>query len=138
MTRTRAWWPIAIYPCAFPLAMVILIWGQAEISVLELIRPAVVAVGASLLVTLACSLLAGDRRYGGIAATAITVALVVQRPEAIVLLLVVAVGVLVIARLPGARDVRRLPLVDASPRGRRGDRRGRRRHRHGPGTRVRP
>jgi hypothetical protein len=109
--RGRAWWPIAIYPSAFPLAMVILVWGQAEISVMELIRPAVVAIVASLIVTLVCSLLAGDRRYGGIAASAIAVALVVTRMEAILVLLLVGGVVLVLARLPGARDVRPLSLI---------------------------
>ncbi len=107
----RAWWPIAIYPVAFPLGIVLLLWGQSELNVLTLVRPAVVAIASSLLVTVVLTLLAGDRRLGGIAATALLVGLVVDRVEATLLLTGVAVLLVVIARLPGGRAIRFLPLA---------------------------
>ena len=107
----RAWWPIALYPAAFPLSFVLLKWGEAEINVLELIRPALVAVAMSLVITLVLSILAGDRRLGGIAGSAALVALVVDRPEASALLLVVAAFVVLLAHAPHAREIRYLSLA---------------------------
>ena len=109
--RGPGWWPIAIYSAAFPLSFVLLIWGEAEINLLELIRPTLVVVSGSLLITLALSVVAGDRRLGGIAATATLVALVVDRPEASALLAVIAVVVVLLARAPGVRDSRYLSLA---------------------------
>ena len=100
-TNGRAWWPIAIYPVAFPLGIVVLLWGQSELNLLTLIRPAVVAIALSLLVTVVLTLLAGDRRLGGIAATALLVGLIVDRVEATLLLAGVAVLLVVVGRLPG-------------------------------------
>ena len=82
----HAWWPIPLYPTAFPVSFVLLIWGNAVFNVIDLIRPLIVAALLALAVTLIASLLAGDRRFGGIAATAVLVGLVIDRPEASVLL----------------------------------------------------
>jgi hypothetical protein len=112
MSRDRAWWPIAIYPAAFPLSMVLLLWGQAEINVLELIRPAILAVAIALLITLVLSNAAGERRLGAIAATAAVVALIVDRVDASVLLVLLSLVVVVLARPPGGRDLRYLPLAN--------------------------
>ena len=108
MKRDRAWWPIAVYPTAFPLAMILLIWGEAEINVMELIRPVIVVIAVSLSITLVLSLLAGDRRLGGIAATASIVALVVDRPQASVALFAITVVIVIVARLQGSREIRYL------------------------------
>jgi len=105
------WWPIELYPAAFPLGLVVLVWGQAEINLLELVRPAVVAVVASLLITLVLSLLAGDRHLGGMAAAAVTLALVVDRAAASVVLVGVAMFLVVLARLTRGRPIRYLPIA---------------------------
>jgi hypothetical protein len=107
----RSWWPIPIYPVAFPLGIVVLLWGQSELNLLGLIRPALVAVVLSLVITFVLTLLAGDRRLGGIAATALLVGLIVDRVEASLLLAGVAVLVVVVARLPGGREIRFLPIA---------------------------
>jgi hypothetical protein len=64
----------------------------------ELIRPALVSVALGLLVTIVLTALAGDRTWGAIAATTAVVALVADRPEG-GLLLLVAGAVVVVARL---------------------------------------
>ena len=107
---TASRWPISLFPVAFPLSLVLIIWAQAEVSILELIRPAVIAVVGSLLTTLALTALAGDRYWGGIAATTAVVAFVADRPEA-GLLLVVAVAVVVVARLAHRRRIRYVILA---------------------------
>ena len=102
----RAWWPIPLYPTAFPVSFVLLIWGNAVFNVIDLIRPFVVAVLLSLGVTLVASLLAGDRRFGGIAATAVLVGLVIDRIEASVVLVLAAVLVVLVSRLAWAQALR--------------------------------
>jgi len=111
MSLDRTWWPVALYPAAFPLAMVILIWGQAEVSVMELMRPATVAVVGSLIVTLVLGVLAGDRRMGGIASTAVAVAVIADRAAAVAALLAVAGIVVIVARRPGGHGIRLLPAA---------------------------
>ena len=111
---SRWWWPIPLYPAAFPLAIIAVVWGESEISLLELVRPAAAAIVVSATLALVLSGLAGDRRLGGIAASALTVALVVDRVEAQILLMLVAVLVVVVGRLPGARDIR---FLSAAARG---------------------
>ncbi len=103
---SRAWWPIPLYPTAFPVSFVLLIWGNAVFNVIDLIRPLVVAVVLALAVTLVACLLAGDRRFGGIAATAVLVGLVIDRPEASVLLAATGLLVVVVSRL-GRRQAER-------------------------------
>jgi hypothetical protein len=105
------WWLPVVYPAAFPVGLVVLTWGEASVNVLEIIRPLLVAVLIALATSIVCNLLTGDRRFGGIATTALMVALVIDRPEASLLLAAVAVGVLVLARLPGARAMRSLSIV---------------------------
>jgi hypothetical protein len=111
ITRRFSWWPIELYPAAFPLSLVVLVWGQAEINLMELVRPALVAVAASLLITLLLSILARDRLVGGMAAAATTLALVVDRPTATLALVGVAVFLVVLARLTHRRQIRYLPSV---------------------------
>ena len=102
----KPWWRIAIYPSIVPLSIVILIWGQAELSALELIRPAAIAFIASMGVTLVLSLAAGDPRLGGIAAMALFVALVIDAPTPSVLLGGIAAVLVVIGRVRGRRERR--------------------------------
>lgn len=103
---TRAWWPIPLYPAAFPVAFVLLIWEEAVFNVLDVIRPLGVAVLLALAVTLVASLLAGDRRFGGIAATAVLLGLVIDRIEATVLLAVAGMLVILVSRLARAQALR--------------------------------
>jgi hypothetical protein len=105
------WWLPVVYPAAFPVGLVVLTWGEASVNVLEIIRPLAIALLIALATSIACNVLSGDRRFGGIATTALMVALVVDRSEACLLLVAIAVGVLVLARLPGARAMRSLSLV---------------------------
>jgi hypothetical protein len=105
------WWLPVIYPAAFPVGLVVLTWGEASVNILEIIRPLVVALLIALATSIVANLLAGDRRFGGIATTAVMVALVVDRTEACLVLFAVAVGIVVLARLPGARTMRSLSIV---------------------------
>jgi hypothetical protein len=104
--RTRAWWRIPLYPTAFPVSFVLLIWGNAVFNVLDLVRPLVVAVAISVTITLVVCLLAGDRRFGGIGASAVLVGLVIDRPEATFLLFLACALVILVSRLRREQAVR--------------------------------
>jgi len=104
--RPAAGWPTLLYPAAFPLTIILLIWGESEISLAELVRPAVFAVAVAVGLTLILGRLAHDRRLGAIASSAVMVGLIVERPEARVLSLAVAVIVVVIGLVPGGRNLR--------------------------------
>ena len=76
------WWLPVVYPAAFPVGLVVLTWGEASVNVLEIIRPLLVAALIAVATSIVCNLLTGDRRFGGVATTALMVALVIDRSEA--------------------------------------------------------
>jgi hypothetical protein len=104
--RRRAGWQTLLYPAAFPLSIIVLIWGESEINLLEVIRPVAVALVVTLGLTLVLGALAGDRRLGAIATSALMIGLIVDRPEARVLLVVVAGAVVLIGYVPQGRTLR--------------------------------
>lgn len=90
-------WPIAWYPLAVPVAFIVSIWAESLIHPVWLLRPLVVTVVAVVGLTLALSLLTGDRDRGALAAWALVVALLIDDLRITVLLigfslLVLAVG----------------------------------------------
>lgn len=94
-----AWWKIAWYPIAVPLAFTILIWSAAEIHPALLLRPVIVTTAAVLLLTFALWALLRDRDRGALATTAVVVALVTNdvRLTAVLLFLswlIVAEGIM--------------------------------------------
>ncbi len=97
--RRGSWLPILLYPAGFPLSVIILVWAESEISLVEIVRPIVAAVVASLAMTVLLGRLARDRRLGAMAASAIWIALIVDRPEARLILVAAAIGVVLIGGL---------------------------------------
>jgi hypothetical protein len=69
------WWPIAWYPIAFPVAYIIAIWSASAIHPSWLLRPILVTVVVVLLLTLVLSAALRDRHRGGLAASTLTLAL---------------------------------------------------------------
>jgi hypothetical protein len=104
--RPAAGWQTLLYPAAFPVSLIILIWGKSEISLVELVRPLIVAILVAVGITLALGRLAGDRRLGAIATSALMVALIVDRPGLRLLLVVVAGLVVLVGYLPQGRNLR--------------------------------
>ena len=94
-----SWLPILLYPAGFPLSVIVLVWAESEISLVEIVRPIVAAVVASLAMTVLLGRLARDRRLGAMAASAIWIALIVDRPEARLILVAAAIGVVLIGGL---------------------------------------
>ena len=97
--RRGSWLPILLYPTGFPLSVIVLVWAESEISLVEIVRPIVLAVVASLAMTFLLGRLARDRRLGAMAASAIWIALIVDRPEARLILVAAAIGVVLIGGL---------------------------------------
>jgi hypothetical protein len=87
------WWPIAGYPIALPVAYIIAVWSASAIHPNWLVRPLVVTVAAVLLLTLLLSAALRDRHRGGLAASTITLALMLtdERLRAVLLLLTVVI-----------------------------------------------
>ena len=83
------WWPIAWYPIAIPVAYIVAIWSASAIHPSWLVRPLVVSVVAVLLLTLLLSAALSDRHRGGLAASTLTIALLLsdERVRAVLLLL---------------------------------------------------
>ena len=105
--RSRAaGWQTLLYPVAFPLSIIVLIWGESEINLLEIVRPAVVAVLVTVGLTLFLGWLAGDRRLGAIATSALMIGLIVDRQEARILLVIVTAAVVLIGHVPHGRTLR--------------------------------
>ena len=73
-----AWWRIAWYPLAVPIAFIVLIWSATEIHPLWLVRPILVTTVVVLAVTFALSAIVRDRDRGGLTAFALAVAFVVD------------------------------------------------------------
>ncbi len=111
------WWPIAWYPIAFPVAYVIAIWSASAIHPSWLVRPLAVTIAVALLLTLLLSAVLRDRHRGGLAASTITLALLLsdERVRAVLLLLtVVIVGDALLnrgRRWPSGRRVTRFMSV---------------------------
>jgi hypothetical protein len=88
--RAAAWWPIAWYPTALPVAYIIAIWSASAIHPTWLVTPILITVTVVLLVTLFMSLVLGDSHRGGVATAALTVALLLTHDVARTGLLVLA------------------------------------------------
>ena len=74
--RTRGrWWLIPWYPAAFPIAFILFMWSGTGIEPIWVVRPMLIAVAFTLLLTFLLALLLGDRDRGALAATAFVVAL---------------------------------------------------------------
>jgi hypothetical protein len=67
-----------LYPAAFPLALVTLLWAAAALNPLDLVRPLVVTGLGSVVVIAVLSVLAGHARLGAIGATAVFVGLLLS------------------------------------------------------------
>jgi hypothetical protein len=104
--RRDAGWQTLLYPAAFPLSIIVLVWGESEINLLEIVRPVVVALVVTVGLNVLLGWLAGDRRLGAIATSALMIGLIVDRPEARILLVVVAGAVVLIGYLPQGRTLR--------------------------------
>ncbi len=104
--RRGSRWSTLAYPVAFPLSLIVLIWSESEISLVEIVRPVVVAVASTVGLTLLLGWLAGDRRLGAIAASALLIGVIVDRPEARLLLIVVACAIVLIGHVPQGRILR--------------------------------
>jgi hypothetical protein len=85
------WWPIAWYPIALPVAYIIAVWSASAIHPSWLVRPIVVTVALVLLLTLVLSAALRDRHRGGLAASTLTLALLLtdERVRATLLVLTV-------------------------------------------------
>jgi hypothetical protein len=88
------------YPTAFPLSIIVFIWGTSEINLLEIVRPVVVAVVVTVGLTLSLGVLARDRRLGAIATSALMIGLITDRTEGRILLTIVAAAVIAIGHVP--------------------------------------
>jgi hypothetical protein len=99
-SRSFGWWRIHLYPVVFPAVMVVLAWATAGIHPALLLRPLLVAIVASLTVTLILTWAAGDRGRGAILATLVLVALILpdERLALVVLALAAAATVAAVAR----------------------------------------
>ncbi len=104
--RRGSGWQTLLYPAAFPLSIIVLIWGESEISLAELVRPAVIALVAAVGLNLLLGRLAGDRRLGAIATSALMIGLIVDQPAARVMLVGVAIVVVLIGYIPQGRNLR--------------------------------
>jgi hypothetical protein len=76
-TTGRRWWLIPWYPAAFPIAFILFMWSGTGIEPIWIVRPMLIAVAFTLLVTFLLALLLRDRDRGALAATAFVVALAI-------------------------------------------------------------
>jgi hypothetical protein len=74
---TGRWWLIPWYPAAFPIAFILFMWSGTGIEPIWILRPTLIAVGFTLVLTLLLALLLRDRDRGALAATAFVVALAI-------------------------------------------------------------
>lgn len=109
--RTAAWWRIAWYPLAVPVALIVLVWSATEIHPGWLIRPLLITTAVVLGVTFALSALLQDRDRGALAASALVVALVTKDLRLTALLLLIAWLVVAEAVMNWRRPWRRGPVV---------------------------
>ena len=98
--RGRSGLATIAYPSAFPLTIIVFIWGTSEISLLEIVRPVVIAVLVTTGMTLLLGWLARDRRLGAIATSAVMIGLITDRTEGRILLIIVAAAVVLIGHVP--------------------------------------
>jgi hypothetical protein len=87
------WWPIAWYPIAFPVVYIVAIWSASAIHPSWLVRPLIISVAAVLLLTLVLSMALRDRHRGGLAASTLTLSMLLsdERVRAALLILTVAI-----------------------------------------------
>lgn len=87
------WWPIAWYPIALPVAYIIAVWSASAIHPSWLVRPILVTVVVVLLMTLVLSAALRDRHRGALAASTLTLALLLtdERVRAALLVLTVLI-----------------------------------------------
>jgi hypothetical protein len=95
---TGRWWLIPWYPAAFPIAFILFMWSGTGIEPIWFVRPMLIAVAFTLLLTLAMAFVLHDRDRGALAATAFVVALALgnvlaSAAVALIGLLVVVEGV---------------------------------------------
>jgi len=69
------WWLIPWYPAAFPVAFILFMWSGTGIEPIWVVRPMLIAVAFTLLLTFALVVVLRDRDRGALAATAFVVAL---------------------------------------------------------------
>jgi hypothetical protein len=81
-------WPIAWYPIALPVAYISATWSGSVIHPAWLFRPIAVTVLIVLIVTALLSLLIGNRHRGGLAASALGLAMLLTNTAARTLLLI--------------------------------------------------
>ena len=91
--RTGRWWLIPWYPAAFPIAFVVMMWSGTGIEPIWFVRPMIVAVALTLLMTIALTLLLQDRDRGGLAATAFAVGLAVGDARAAAAIGLIGLGI---------------------------------------------
>ena len=84
-----------MYPAAFLPQYVVLLWADSGIPLGMLWRPVAVAVITSMVLTVACAWLTGDRDRGALAATCLLLTLLTSSDPLALILLVVAAGILV-------------------------------------------
>jgi hypothetical protein len=58
---TGRWWLIPWYPAAFPIAFILFMWSGTGIEPIWIVRPMLIAVGFTLVLTLLLALLLRDR-----------------------------------------------------------------------------
>ena len=73
--RAAAWWPIAWYPIALPVAFIVTVWSASAIHPVWLVWPILVTTSFVAVLSLLLSLAIGDRHRGGVVAAALTLAL---------------------------------------------------------------
>lgn len=88
--RAAAWWPIAWYPIALPVAYIFAIWSASAIHPVWLFAPILVTVALVLVATLFMSLLLADSHRGGVAIAVLTLALLLTHDGVRMGLLVLA------------------------------------------------
>ena len=92
------WWRIRPYPMVFPAALVFLAWASASLHPAVLLRPLVVTVVVSLVVTVVATWLAKDRDRGALWSTVLLIMLIATdgRLFAVMAALSVVVGIAVL------------------------------------------
>ena len=85
------WWRIPWYPVAVPVAYIIAVWSASAIHPSWLVRPIAVTAALVLLMTLILSAALRDRHRGGLAASTLTLALLLTDERVRAVLLVVTV-----------------------------------------------
>ena len=95
MPAAKPWWRIAWYPAVFPAAIIVQAWDAAFIHPAALYRPLLLAVAATLLVTLAMSALCRNRDLGALAAMAIVLLVMAAALPMAALVLLLTAGLIV-------------------------------------------